>query len=139
MDYALRIMHCLAENGASPTGTNAGSVSDATSVPQRFTLKILHKLAQSGLVKSYKGAGGGYALSKTPAEIDLLTIIESIDGPVSINQCLDEGCECSRTNFDKNKCFYHRVLDDINETISAKLRSVTLEDAISQGQRKKSI
>lgn len=134
MDYALRIMDCLASNYDAEKGVNTATISELTTVPQRFALKILHKLTQSGLVCSYKGAGGGYALSRPCREITLLSIIESVDGPITINDCLDEGCECSRSNYDKKRCFYHHILDDINATISKKLGAITLEDALESSK-----
>ncbi len=134
IDYALRIMNCLAENFHMPVlnGINAPSISDATCVPAKFTLKILRKLKTDGLVKSFKGSGGGFALAKKPSEINLLEIMEAIDGPIIIINCLDVKVECSRIDFNKKNCFYYHVFDDINETIAEKLRKITLDSAVNK-------
>lgn len=134
IDYALRIMNRLAENCHMPVlkGINASAISDATCVPVKFTFKILRKLKTDGLVRSFKGSGGGFALAKNPSEINLLDIMEAIDGPITINNCLDERCECSRIDFNKKNCFYYHVFDDINEMIAEKLRKVTLDSAMNK-------
>ena len=130
MDYALRIMDCLAQNNQTEHGVSTTFIAEKTAVTQRFALKILHKLASSGLVISYKGANGGYSLARKPEEINLLSIIESVDGPIAINDCLSDGNECTCFNTDKSHCFYHHLLDDINDTIASKLRCITLKDAL---------
>ncbi len=67
-DYAVRIVYCLAQNGGR---LDAASIAEQTGVTLRFSLKILRKLVAGELVKSYKGAGGGYELARDPHEISL--------------------------------------------------------------------
>ena len=54
-DYALRLLTAMSSYKGI---TDAKTISEDTSVTQRFTLKILHKLVQGGLVESFKGANG---------------------------------------------------------------------------------
>lgn len=129
IDYSLRIMHILAE---SETKKNASYISDNIYVPLRFTLKILNKLNTAGLVKSYKGMDGGYALAKASSDITLLDIVEAVDGPIVINTCLNENCECTRADMSKGSCFYYHVFDDINACIAAKLKAITLDMAVEK-------
>ena len=65
-DYAVRIVEFLAVN---PGRADAKTISERTSVTLRFTLKILRTLVSDGIVRSYKGAKGGYELAKPPKEI----------------------------------------------------------------------
>lgn len=132
IDYAFRIMNCLAENSGTPAikGINAPAISFATGIPVKFTLKILNKLKSNALVRSFKGSSGGFALNRDPSEITLLDILEAIDGPVVINSCLEDNCDCSRIGFDKKNCFYYHVFGEINRSISDRLRSITLDRAI---------
>ncbi len=133
IDYALRIMDFLAKknNPLTSKGINAPAISDKTNVQVKFALKILRKLKIAGLVDSFKGSCGGYSLAKKPSEIKLLDIIEAIDGPVLINNCLDESSECSRFDLNKKNCFYYHIFDDINEMIAEKLSKITLESAVN--------
>lgn len=64
-------------------------------VPVSFLGKIFQSLARAGIVKSARGSGGGFALVREPSEITILQVIEAIEGPISLQRCLDEdsGCE----------------------------------------------
>ena len=123
-DYALRIMRCLARSGSF---IDAATIAKTIDVPARFTLKILRKLTQGGLLCSKKGAIGGYALSKPANEITMLDIIELIDGQIAISRCLCGDFVCSHPSDDGCSCAFNHIFDEINELISDKLRGVTLD------------
>ena len=91
-DYAIRVTYCLALAGEKQC---AKDISEVTGVTLRFALKILRKLTQSGITKSYKGVAGGYELNHSPSEISLGAIIECIDGPIAINHCLANEFQCT--------------------------------------------
>lgn len=129
-DYALRIMRCLASISENNGVLDAASVSSLTDVSPKFTLKILRKLMNGGLVKSFKGVNGGYKLARNPDEITMREMVEVIDGPLTINKCLNSEYECSRNSHDKGTCFFHHVFDDINVLIAEKLQGITLQMAI---------
>ena len=114
-DYAVRIVHYLTRTeremtstrrrktdmakGAAPAEaprpTDAQTISDATCVSLRFTLKIMRKLVAAGLVRSYKGARGGYVLARTPSQITLRQVIEAVEGPYRFSRCVDGEYDCS--------------------------------------------
>ena len=127
-DYAFRIMQALARRNEV---TDAKTVAEITSLPSRFTLKILGKLVCGGLVCSKKGSNGGYMLSRSPADITLLDILEVIEGPIVISKCLGDDFVCHHDGgSEKCDCFFNRVLNEINLTIATKLKSVTVEDSL---------
>lgn len=126
-DYALRIISAIAfENSVM----DAKTISEKTSVTQRFALKILHKLVKGGLLNSYKGVNGGYSLKKEPENITLKDVIELIDGPIAIVRCLDSGEICS-LNTDKTACIYHHIFDSISLDVAKKLNGITIYDVIN--------
>ena len=127
-DYAVRIVTALAERGER---IDAKTLSELTSVTPRFTLKILHKLAVAGIVKSYKGVSGGYVLSASPDELTLKTVIELIDGPIAIARCIEseEGCALNR---DKASCTYHHIFDSLSLDLAIKLNKITISDVINK-------
>lgn len=127
-DYALRILTAMAGYDGV---TDAKTISNDTSVTIRFTLKILHKLVQGGLVQSYKGVNGGYKLKTEPENITLKQVIELIDGPIAIARCLDseEGCSL---NCDKSACDYHHIFDIISIELASKLNRITINDVINK-------
>ena len=126
-EYALRILVSLAKAGKQ---TDAGSLSAATSVPLRFTAKILRKLREAKLVSASKGAQGGYRLAKAPSQITMLEAIEAIDGPVAISLCLSEDHACNHPDISECGCFFHNVFDRINEKIISELGSTTIAMAL---------
>ncbi len=67
-DYAIRIVYCLAKSGAR---RDARSISEEMCISLRFALKILGKLAQGGLVSSFKGNRGGYELARKGVEFEI--------------------------------------------------------------------
>ena len=81
-DYAVRIVERLAEKGER---MDAHSLSEDTKVPLRFALKILRKLVAEQLVKSFKGAKGGYTLAREPGDITLRQVIEAVEGPYAVS------------------------------------------------------
>ena len=127
-DYALRIVTAIAE---SEEVIDAKTLSTITSVTQRFTLKILHKLVMGGLVNSYKGVKGGYKLAVGADAITLRKVIELIDGPIAIARCLEseEGCSL---NCDKNACIYHHIFDTVSLDLAKRLEKITISDVINR-------
>lgn len=127
-DYALRILTVMA---GYENITDAKTISADTSVTLRFTLKILHKLVQGELVRSFKGVNGGYKLKLSPDKITLKQVIELIDGPIAIARCLDGGEGCS-LNCDKSACDYHHIFDIISIELASKLNKITIQDVINK-------
>ena len=127
-DYALRIISSLASRTDI---ADAKTVSNLTSVTQKFTLKILRKLVKGGYVKSYKGANGGYGLNIPAEKITLKEIIELIDGPILLSKCLDSS-ECCSLNEDKTACVYHHIFDTISIDLASKLAKITIFDVINK-------
>ena len=119
-DYAVRIVQCLADSGCR---LDAGSISEKTGVTQRFALKILRKLAAEGLVRSFKGVGGGYELALPPEEITLLRVIETIEGPLVISRCQQSDYKCDHPS--DCTCYFHRLYNEVAADIQKKFGSVT--------------
>ena len=127
-DYALRILTAMAGYEGI---TDAKTIAEDTSVTQRFTLKILHKLVVGNMVESYKGSRGGYKLRRPADEITLKDVIELIDGPIAIARCLDTSEACS-LNCDKMACIYHHIFDSISIDLARKLSKITISDVINK-------
>lgn len=81
ISYAVKATLALSE--ARPGATvNCKDLADAGEMPDRFLLQILRSLVTHGILKSTRGAKGGFALNRPPDEISLLDVIEAVDGPV---------------------------------------------------------
>lgn len=120
-DYAVRIVYCLACAGRR---VDARAVAEKTGVTLRFSLKILGKLVGAGLIRSYRGAQGGYELAVPADEITLRRVIETVEGDLVFNRCLSGGdFVCTQGG---PPCAFQRVFDEINCMIVKKLDSVTI-------------
>ncbi len=122
-DYAIRVACCLAFSGEK---IGAKQISESTGVTLRFALKILRKLIQADIVKSFKGANGGYMLNRSPAEISFGEIIECIDGTIAINHCLTGEFDCTRVA-QKRDCNFRRVFSTVNQRLREDLYQITLD------------
>lgn len=125
-DYAVRIMEMLTrtENRA-----DARTIAEKTRVTQRFTLKILHKLVNAGLVVSFKGAHGGYKLAQKPEQITLLQVIEAVEGLYMFSRCQQEEYSCDHSC--TTSCHFHKIYDEVTVLVRDKLRSYTFADVLS--------
>ena len=112
-DYAIRICLILDSLGEK---TGAASIADLACITPKIALKVLHKLASAGFVRSYKGVCGGYELTRSGDEIRVLDLIESIDGPIRISKCLDCDHDCSK-NPCKIECKMHVAFGVINKKL----------------------
>ena len=119
-DYAVRIVEMLSK---SDRRQEARTIAEETQVPLRFCLKILRNLVAAGLVKSFKGAKGGYQLADQPCNITLRQVIEAVEGTYCFSRCLDGEFPCSHAR--TGGCRFHRVYDDISVMVREKLESVT--------------
>lgn len=124
IDYALRAMIHLA---ALP-GDRIASLQDLAGtlhLPRDFLAKILKLLAERGLVRSARGAHGGYQLARAAAEISFLEVIEAAEGPVQLNVCLDDKERCdvsaSCTMYHVWKAGQERMLEVYRRTTLAEL------------------
>ena len=121
-DYAIRICLILDSLGEK---TGASTIADIACITPKIALKVLRKLNTAGYVRSYKGVEGGYELTRSGDEINVLEIIELIDGPVRISKCLECDHECSR-NPCKLDCKMHIAFDAINDKLIENLGSITV-------------
>ncbi len=77
---------------SQPTGriTPLSEISENQNVPEKFLAKIFQSLSRSGLIRSHRGVKGGFTLGKSPEEITIKQVVESIQGPYYISKCLTE-------------------------------------------------
>ena len=123
-DYALRVVLFLYEH-SNGERVEAKIISEHENIPLRFLLKLLRKLAGAGIVKSYRGTGGGYAIEKPPSQVSLREVIEAIEGPIVVNKCLadEEMCNLKRAQ----TCEIHKALDRIQTKLIDELDDVNFE------------
>lgn len=128
-DYAVRVMIHLA---GLPPGSRVRhpELSRATDVSGHFLSKVLQQLVRSRLIQSQRGSGGGFALAVPAATVSLLDVVEAIEGPVRLNQCLDEEPSCER----KSWCPAHQVWAEAQAAIVNVLGAASMASLASQAK-----
>jgi Rrf2 family protein len=97
-------------------------IGQARDIPESFLAKILQSLVHAGLAVSQRGAHGGFALARPAAEITMRDVIEAVDGPISLNQCVLWPEDCDRSG----DCRVHRAWVSAQEQLMSVLDNVTL-------------
>ena len=127
-DGALRIVWLLGKTGRV---TDAGTIAESVAVSPKFTLKILRRLLQGGIVTAQRGKSGGYALAVPPSDINVRQLVELIDGPIAINRCQEQDYFCSRMGYQKDACSFHCLFAAVSDRLAMDLERVTLEMMLS--------
>jgi Rrf2 family protein len=98
-------------------------IAETQDVPESYLAKIFQDLNRAGLVRSHRGAKGGFSLARTASGITLRQVIEALQGPISLNRCLDirEGCPRSE------ECAVSRVLKKAQDQLLETLDSTTFD------------
>lgn len=125
-DYAVRAVMHLARNGETRTATSV--IAEEQKIPPSFLAKIISQLSIAGLLHTSRGARGGVTLARDAKNITLLEVIEAIDGPIQLNECVGEGGEC---NFDES-CPLRPVWCDAQEQLVARLRGSNFAEIIAK-------
>lgn len=132
-DYALRVVLDLYRysNGGR---VEAKVISAKENIPLRFLLKLLRKLSAAGIIRSYRGTGGGYAIDKPPSEVTVRQVIEAIEGPITVNRCLGDpaACNLNRTS----TCGICHVLGDIQQKLVSNMDDATFETVLKAHREK---
>jgi Rrf2 family protein len=94
VDYALRAMiHLASEEHAGRICTIA-EIAQRERIPRQFLEKIFQQMIRHGLVRSRRGAHGGYELGRSPDTMTFRDVIEAIEGPIALNVCVGEHPDC---------------------------------------------
>ena len=133
-DYAIRAMLHV---GSLPEGGFAlkDEIAQAQHIPPSFTAKILRQLVKTGLLRSARGVNGGFGLARAAAEINMLDIVEGIEGPIHLTDCAPDPDHCALSH----DCPASTVWLDVQLRMTAILRETTLEGLLSAPRRNRRV
>ncbi len=118
-DYALRALCHLAKQGKVMT---APELVRALGVPRPFMRKILQRLSQEKILKSYKGQRGGFKLNKPAKEIYLMRIMRIFQGNVGLNGCFLKKDICPN----KGRCVLRKKIHAIEASVFKQAREINI-------------
>lgn len=133
----------LAEQGGEEP-VRVGDIAEALDVPRNYLSKILHQLAQAGVMSSERGPRGGFRLAVDPGALSLARIAEAVDSYPLDGRCLLGRGECSDADpcaaHDRWRSLADRITSFVNDTTLAQFGrdSSSRPSATQRGKRGKS-
>ena len=125
-DYGLRAMVELARRfGEAPV--SIGEIAASQGIPDPFLEKIMQELKGAGLIRATHGRGGGYSLRRPPEAISVKEVIEALEGPVALVNCLDASLRCEIERGCPTSAFWAII----NERFERALGETTLRDLLA--------
>ena len=123
--YGVKAMVDLAINyGGSPVSIK--SISQRQNISEYYLEQLFSSLRKAKLIKSIRGAQGGYILNRQPEDITVSDIIEVLEGPIEISDCLD-GVTCNNVDCCATRLLWKKIKTSIDEVTN----SVTLKDIVN--------
>ncbi|RJQ50701.1 MAG: Rrf2 family transcriptional regulator [Nitrospiraceae bacterium] len=126
--YGVRAMFELAKNYEKGPLT-IKEIAERQDVSVAYLEQLLNRLRRSRLIKSRKGPGGGYIISGKPGEISIGMILNALEGPVTITQCLGPKAKgCTRVE----GCVARLLWKSLGEKIEGFLGTISLNDLLKE-------
>ena len=133
--YGLRAIVDLAmfaEEGPVPIS----AIADRQSLSESYLEQLMSKLKKAGLVRSIRGAQGGYILAKDSAEISIGDILRALEGDINPVDCValaeDGKLKCKNSSLCVSKYVWKRINDSIAETVDAITLKSLLEEKLGK-------
>ncbi|MCL2704013.1 MAG: Rrf2 family transcriptional regulator [Defluviitaleaceae bacterium] len=133
--YGLRAMADIAakaRDGAAVVSTR--SIAESQSISENYLEQILAQLKERGLLKSVRGAGGGFMLTRGPGEITAGEILRAVEGSLSPAECLDEPGERAKAHSKGctscDDCAAKGVLSRVYGSVTEVVDSITILDIL---------
>lgn len=107
-------------------------IASSEEISEKYLSQIIIPLKANGLVTTFRGAHGGYILSRPASEIKLLEIIETLEGDLSLVDCVNNPNVCDRST----RCVTRDVWDEPGDLLTEFLGSYSLEDLVIKNRKK---
>lgn len=128
--YGIHAMYDLARFGCeSPQPLKA--IAERQRVPEAYLEQLIAVLRREGLVKSVRGAQGGYLLARPPGEITVGQVLRSLEGELALVDCLLEEDACDKACSCPTRIVWQKVRDGLNEIVDG----ITLQDMLNDQAR----
>jgi Rrf2 family protein len=121
-DYAIRAVRYLAKQGPNQRSATS-TVAQEMKIPPSFLAKIISQLSIAGLLHTSRGARGGVTLARDAKDISLLDVVEAIDGPILLNECVGDPADCVFSD----DCLVHPIWVEAQETLVKRLRETKFD------------
>lgn len=110
-------------------------IAKRENISLKYLEQVIIPLRTAGLVKSVRGSKGGYALAKPPSEICLNDVVEILEGPVNLVECLRDPKVCQKSS----SCVTRDIWKEVSDAIYGIFHSITLEEMVNRRKEKDEI
>ena len=124
VDYALRAVIHLANEEGRERACSLTEIAQREKAPRHFLEKIIQDLIHGGLVRSRRGPHGGYVLARPAEQVTFRDVIEAVEGPIAMNQCVDDHGDC----FLIGNCGQQRVWREGQRRVMELFEKTTIAD-----------
>lgn len=128
--YAVTAMIDLSLNN-SEGPVSLLEISERQSISLSYLEQLFAKLRKEGLVKSIRGPGGGYSLSREPKDIAISNIILAVDENLDVTNC---GSSSGGCNDNTKRCLTHNLWMDLSNRIQTFLDDISLQDMMNKSE-----
>ena len=125
--YGLRILLDIALYRVGDKPRMIREIASNQEISEKYISRLIIELRKAGLVKSVRGVNGGYTLTRKPEDINILDVLEIMEGPVAIVDCTNSSGEVCRR---KSQCPTQRMWAEINQKIRNAFAAYTLKDLV---------
>ena len=113
--YGLRAMVFIARNAAQIVSSEM--IAEGEGLSKKYLDRILNRLRKSGLLRSVKGQGGGYVLSRPAEQIRTDEIIAALEGSLCLVACVDDPSKCEKARDCRTRKVWSRIASVVNESL----------------------
>ena len=132
-EYGIRVLVRMGRgfgNGPLPLA----ELAEQEGLPLSYLEQVAGQLRRAGLITSRMGVKGGYALARAPEAISMADIVRSLEGSLAPVSCLAEGAGPGECTHADTPCSAHAFWEQLQETITSTLESVSVADLMKEGQ-----
>lgn len=128
--YAVMAMADLAGHEGGTKPVSLAEIAKRQEISLSYLEQLFAKLRRGGLVKSVRGPGGGYRLSRSAGDVRIADIIMAVDEPIQATRCKSGSAKgCMATT---GRCLTHDLWEELGRQIQVFLSSVSLADVVEK-------
>lgn len=134
--YGLRALIDLAQYSEDKP-VSITNISSRQDISERYLEQLMAKLKKAGIVKSIRGANGGYVIAKDLAEISVGDILRALEGNLEPVECagLEPGNLCKSSDQCVTKYVWKRINESINQTVD----EIKLDQLVAESRKKQHV
>src|SRR5437867_4535820 len=123
-DYGIRALIELSHHAGESRPTQSSEIAARQNIPESYLEQLLTTLRRSGFIRSVRGPQGGHALVRDPDNLRISEVIEALEGPIMLSDCLDDASACARNG----GCSQPEMWQAVREAMMSVLDDTTIGD-----------